>query len=707
MEWKKIRKEINHFFAQEYFTDALRVTLSTLLPVSLLFFYGMPQVAIAVGLGSMSMSFTDSPGTVREKVLSFVVSLVLFSVIPAVTSLSLFNPVATAVVIGAFTFLLSMLNVYGNRFSLIGTSATILMIFVFGFKPANIVAFTAYLIAGGVWYYFISLLQAKLWPFRSMQHAIGECLKATAVFLDAKAPFYDPKIPLAVCYDKIVVLHAQVNEKQEHMRNVVLKNNAAMGVNNVKGQLLLKITSGVIDLYEQVTSIHYDYEMVRQSLKESGALELIVNMTHAMAAELNLIGENLRSNRSPDQKLDFLNRMELMEARLYAIIEKENNVNAGILTRLRGNINEVFQQIQELKTSLLNRDPQAWQQGVQPDYNHFYYRQEFSLKQLKSHLNFHSPIFRFSVRLSIACLFAFALAFILPLGNYSYWIMLTIVVIMKPGFSLTKKRNSQRFFGTIIGILVGLLLLASIKIVAVQLFLCMVFLLGFFAFNKSNYTVSVVFITAMVIVSLDIYNNHQNMYILERIIDTVIGCVIALLASYVFPVWEVQKLNTIISEVLEVNINYLEKLTHKFSGQQVSVTTYKLSRKNVFIKLASLSTAIQNMLLEPQKLSFNIKNVYRFQMLAHQLYGTIASFFITDAGNSYDAGYLESTREAINNLKDCLTHLHTQQGIGYTNDDHEQLTLLPLANHDALKFNHYQVQLLLNITAELKKQFKA
>ncbi|MFD1256725.1 FUSC family membrane protein [Mucilaginibacter terrae] len=706
MDLQKIRNIIAYFFAQEQFSDALRVTLSTLLPVSVLFYFEQPQAAIAVGLGSMSMSFTDSPGNISEKLRSFVVSLLLFSIIPFVITVSLISPWLTAVVVVMLTFILSLLNVYGNRFSFISTSSIILMIFVLGLKPVNVFNFTAFLLTGAVWYSLISLVQAKLWPFRSVQHAIGECMRSTANFIEAKAPFYDPAIAIKACYNQIIIRHAQVNEKQEHMRNILLKNEVAMGANNVKGQSFIKIASGVIDLYEQVTAIHYDYEWVRSALKSTGALELTAQMIKLTAQDLYAVSENLLSNKPWKQSLYFLNKMAQMKTRLDHIIENENDVNKEILKRLKVNIDEVFVQVQNIKTVLLSREPESDDSGTQPDYEHFFNRQEFSFKQIKAHLNIHSPIFRFSLRLAIACLFAFAITFIFPLGNYSYWILLTIVVIMKPGFSLTKTRNIQRLTGTLAGIAAGLILLAVVNVFVLQLTLSMIFLLGFFAFNKSNYTVSVAFITTMVILLLDIQSNHHTIYIFERILDTLIGCAIALSASYLFPVWEAHKLHTVIKEVLEVNINYLEKLLSRFSGQQVSVTSYKLSRKNVFIKLANLSTAIQNILLEPQKFNFNINDVNHFQMLIHQLYGTVASFFITNTNNKYEEEQLTLTTQAINNLKDCLQNLLDHHSISYKSLYFEEDAdhFVDPTNHN---FTNHQVQLLLSITIKLKKQFQA
>src|SRR3546814_1522241 len=44
------------------------------------------------------------------------------------------------------------------------------------------------------------------------------------------------------------------------------------------------------------------------------------------------------------------------------------------------------------------------------------------------------------------------------LSAHGYWIVLTILVVMKPGFALTRQRNGWRLAGTLIGCALALVL---------------------------------------------------------------------------------------------------------------------------------------------------------------------------------------------------------------------------------------------------------
>jgi uncharacterized membrane protein YccC len=51
---------------------------------------------------------------------------------------------------------------------------------------------------------------------------------------------------------------------------------------------------------------------------------------------------------------------------------------------------------------------------------------------------------------------------LLPFGR-GYWILLTVIIILKPGYSLSKQRNIQRLIGTLVGVAIGWSILVLCK----------------------------------------------------------------------------------------------------------------------------------------------------------------------------------------------------------------------------------------------------
>jgi uncharacterized membrane protein YccC len=66
-------------------------------------------------------------------------------------------------------------------------------------------------------------------------------------------------------------------------------------------------------------------------------------------------------------------------------------------------------------------------------------------------------MFRHSLRLTIAIVFAYLLGFIFDIQN-TYWILLTVIVIMRPSYGLTKERSKDRIIGTSLVLLLLLVL---------------------------------------------------------------------------------------------------------------------------------------------------------------------------------------------------------------------------------------------------------
>jgi uncharacterized membrane protein (TIGR01666 family) len=655
MKWLKLKNQLVYFFLGEYFTDAVRTTFSIVLPVWVLFTLQLPQIAIAVGLGALLITMTDLPGIFKDKLTGSITSILLLLFVAAVTCMvrPYSWPLGAAIV--TFCFLLSMLTVLGNRYAMIGTAGIILMIFTIGLKPANGIIYCSCIFAGSIWYYLVSLLQAKIWPLRSLKHAIIECLTTTSVFMKIRQSFYNPDVPLPEAYSRTIAMHALVNEKHEQVRQLLLRDSSVMNTRNINGQKLLHVASLAIDLYEHIGAINYDYKTLRENFKSSGTLELISRMIALLADELDGISRALLANRNYESRFDHNADLKIIEGKLEHIIKQESALNAPVLISLKDNLQNIGQHINNIKGTIAQQTPLLLEHYPQPDYKDLITPQQAGLAMIKENLTIHSPVFRFSLRLAIACLFGYLLTFVFNLGNYSYWILLTIVVVMKPAFSITKKRNMERLGGTLVGVAAGLLILWLTNEASVQLTLSVVLLVGFFTFIRLNYTVSVMFLTTMVVLCLSIYGGHRNGFIAERLYDTLIGCAIAYAAAYVFPVWEVKKLYNFMIDVLNANTRYLEVLFNDLSGQPTGTTAYKLARKNVYAKLANLSSAYQRMLAEPHHVNEGL--VSNFQMLNHTLCSLTASYFPLYRSKAFTGGnnlQFEVLKQAMNELKSCL-----------------------------------------------------
>jgi uncharacterized membrane protein YccC len=93
------------------------------------------------------------------------------------------------------------------------------------------------------------------------------------------------------------------------------------------------------------------------------------------------------------------------------------------------------------------------------EYSKFVAQQDYAPHVFFDNLTLNSGAFKHALRVALVCLVGFITAKNVSLGGHSYWVLLTIIVILKPGFSLSKQRNYQRLIGTIAGGAIGILIL--------------------------------------------------------------------------------------------------------------------------------------------------------------------------------------------------------------------------------------------------------
>jgi uncharacterized membrane protein YccC len=260
------------------------------------------------------------------------------------------------------------------------------------------------------------------------------------------------------------------------------------------------------------------------------------------------------------------------------------------------------------------------------DHSLFVEHQSLDPKIFWNNLNLHSSVFRHSLRVCFACIIGFSVAKFIAPSHHSYWIVMTIIFMVKPAFSLTKQRNMERVSGTLIGGVIGGVILLLIKNEAALFTIMLLFMISTYTFQRVRYFITVVSMTPFIIILFHFLGIGFQELIRERIVDTLIGCLIAVISSYVLlPNWEREQLNTYLAKVLEANKNYFLKVSEALAGKGIRLTDYKLARKQVYVNMANLSSALQRMTSEPKSKQKNKKEIHQFAVLNHVLFSNVAT----------------------------------------------------------------------------------
>ncbi len=138
--------------------------------------------------------------------------------------------------------------------------------------------------------------------------------------------------------------------------------------------------------------------------------------------------------------------------------------------------------------------------------------------------------FRYAVRFAVAISVAFAIsqAFELTKG---YWVLLTVAIVVKPQLSLSTTSTVQRVGGTIIGALLAVLIVISCTDRWVLIAVLFVLSLLAISLVEVSYGLSVIFITPLVLLMLNVSRPGQWELADVRVLNTLIGAGIGLLAT--------------------------------------------------------------------------------------------------------------------------------------------------------------------------------
>lgn len=633
------------------------MTLGILLPSLVLIQFNHFDLGITLSLGALCICTIDSPGPVSYKRNGMVIGNIFLFVVAVITGFARLNVFTLALEITLFSFLFSMFTVYGNRAASVGTSALLVMIFMMDkeAKPAQILIVSATILAGGIWYLLFSLLFFGIRPYRAAQQTLGENIRDIADFLRIKAAFYLPDTDIDENYRKLVSQQIKVSQHQDAVREMLFKSRVMVKESTNTGRVMVLSFVDLVDMFEQIMATNYDYNYIQEKFKTTGILSEIADVLQRMADEVDNIAFMVLSNTRSRHKIDFITELEQLKSRIDQIGLNEHAASNIALKKILINLRDLNSRIKSIHNYYNSRSSETLlEDNISNDeYSKFVTRQDYAPHIFSDNLSFGSSAFKHALRVSLVCLIGFIIARNFAIGHHSYWVLLTIIVILKPGFSLSKQRNYQRLTGTIAGGIIGIAMLLFIPERDVQFILLVILMIGTYSFLRLNYVVSVIFMTPYVLILFKFLG--VGFVLKERIVDTIIGSSIAFIASYlIFPSWEFEQIRQNLANVIYANVNYLVIIAESILGKKIGTIEYKLARKDVFVKSANLTAAFERMTSEPKSKQRKIKEVHKFVVLNH-----ILSSYIATIGSSVSVKSLHKTpAENIKLLKRSIAVLN-------------------------------------------------
>ena len=611
------------FIYSHYFYLGLRVAIGLVSLTLLTLEISDSTTAMTVCIGALCTTLMDMPSPLRHKFNEMLASVLLCSAVTLLISLC--GPVhwLLLTVLVLVSFLASMMVVYGKKSMPLQLAALFIMTMSMEHQMTWQQSFhhAGLFMLGGLIYLAYAMAIAWVLRHRIKQQVLAEALFELAAYIDIKADFYDTRFNLTEQFNKLVRHQSILADRQQASRDLILRSHK-----NSKDAIVVQVHVCMLDLYELILSTHTDYALLRQHLADSDVLKSLHDLAYKAARDIESVAYAVTRKRASYVQINYDKEWSEIEAEIARLHAKGDGAQEALATlrAQRNKIRAILKMIAELHlASQKVYDNVPFWSGA--DMAPFLSQQKYELKTLLANLRLDSPVFRFALRVSMAISVGLLIGHWLPYAAHSYWIVLTIVIILRPTFSMTRQRRADRIIGTIIGCVITAIVIRFVHSNIVLMAILFLSIVATPTFIYLRYRYTAIAVSLMILLQMHLVAPSNPNLVSERLIDTLIGAAVATVFSFVLANWEYQSLPRLVRQVLNVNLSYMQASFALLQGKCFDDFAYRIERKRLMDSLAALSSALVRMLDEPASKQRAVEDINLFIVQNYLLVAHVAA----------------------------------------------------------------------------------
>jgi len=563
-------------------------------------------------LGAIAASISDLPAPWREKARTMGFGFALALVSTVAIELALPSPLATLLMIGTISFVAGLITGLGRWAVAVGMQAVIPMVFILGFPPetpAALMRIELVFAAGGVAYIAFALLATVFTDASARRLVASESIREFSIYARAVAGIFDLGHDLEAAYGDAIRQQGALAEQLQSARSLLLDRTGEKGE-----RMRLAATIGILlDGFDALVAAQCDVALIRAAPAARTLLGRIVDALRLGSLDLGHLSLELLTTGHPALPPDHERAIDALRREL-TLLEVDEGINPDARAALDAAARRVILALGHVRRleKALSNDETA--RGVIGDVDlaAFIPRRTYALSALATHFSLDSPVLRFSVRLALAMMAGALIAQSLGDERHGNWVLLTIAVVMRAGYGLTRQRRDARVIGTLVGCVLAAGAVAYVParaLVAVQGLAVVII----HSFARLNYRIASAGASVMALVSLHLVQPWLSAPILARLADTLIGAAIAHLFNYFWPRWESSEAPRIANRLLARLAAFAAvALTQNGAEQE-----YRLARKNVIEAISALSDSAGRMSIEPMAARKGLEEMAALLIAAH------------------------------------------------------------------------------------------
>lgn len=664
------QKNLSEFLKSQDFSRALLLGIALTIPIIIGIKLDLLAMGMTITVGALLASPSDTSSSIRDKMTAILLATLLAVLMSLLGRYLMDAGWLLFPILGILMFSVSYISIYGFRASLISFSGLFALVLSFSTMSVELSPLVRALFIGfgGLWYAVLVFIWNTFFHKAPTEYYLSETLKLTAFYLKIRGELAGEKEKRPERMKKLLQVQTELTDLHETLRNILIESRKGSGKSDYAEKRLL-IFAVLIDMLELAMTNPVDYSKTDRLFKtHPGFLEDFQSLLFAMSSRLNEIAAHLSSPKklASQSEVDFFLEKVKEDTVAYS---KENGMNETVL--MLGNLlkyqKEQAGKIKKIEWLLSNPDRRKITYIRREEAQLFLTKENYAAEILKENFNFKSPVFKHSLRLAVISMIGYGMGMFFDFQN-PYWILLTIIVIMRPSFGLTKTRSRERTIGTLIGGAVAVGFVYLIDNTIVFGILAITTLIIAFSMVQQNYRAGATFITLSVVFVYALLTPDIFSVIQFRVLDTLVGAGLATWGNmFLWPAWEIHSLNETLHKTIRANRTYLQEIFDFYKKKGSVSPQYKLSRKAAFLKISELNTAFQRMTQEPKNQQKNIDLIYELVVVNHTLLGSMASFstfILNHPTTEASENFLLVSQKIIDNLsraEKILQHIPVEE----------------------------------------------
>lgn len=692
---------IREFLRSEDTELALRVATGGGVPLLVLGFLGFQQEALMVMIGSTFISGIDIPAELPRKLRLMSFSLFATPLIFATISYAHSSPIILFLLLAILIFLISFLAPFSFHFGKVAFMFNLAIMVALGFSvnltSTDGILRSAFLIfAGGLWYMiFASLMHFLLRPTQ-ISRRLSDVFQATSEYFDARSAFFDKKKDPVDVSLNLAETQAKLTDQHENVRAVLMRDFHYSSKMSAPIGRLVHIFAALVDLFDEALATSWKIQETSNIMEDTSFHELLYEVNTSIARVLSRMRDYLNESRPIGELLEMRQKIREKTLSLEATLLEMQKSSAGdsadssyydfktIQIYIEAQMNTL-----SFIVDLLEGTAEKSQWGIrEKDLPFFETRDQIRLEQMYSHFTFQSGYFRYALRVTITALIAYF--FTKSLGfQHPHWAILTVLVILKPGYRVSQERLIRRVIGTSAGVIIAYILFSLLSpnhFLSQILFLIAFF--GGFAFANTNYAIASSFFTIYILFIYAFLDRSMEISAFFRMSNTILAAILSVFSiRFLFPYWENRNMKYFLLGSLSATKKYLSVIFHELQNEQKDVIQYKVARKDAHLAMGNLTHSYQRILSEPKSKQGDIGEFSAWVLASSSLLAVssnIGIFLRREPDYIMDQPYLISHFQSLLDYFDQIIlsiessasageRNHSLEGIRQLKADHERL----------------------------------